>query len=311
MSAKIINPGIQAIIVDRGRLGQHGIGLTTGGAFDTTAYETANHLVGNKNGEAVIEVTIGLTELQFETACTIAITGAELDITLNGVAQPRYQSIRVQPEDSLKLGSATRGCRAYIAISGGIDVTPQFGSRTCVTREQIGGIDGTKLNAGDILPLNRSHPFATLTAPSQLEPTFSRDVELRVVLGYQHNKFSTLAKNLFFSSEYLISQRFDRMGCRVEGPSVAANINAMLSEGICLGAIQVPADGQPIILLNDRQTIGGYPKLGSVLSIDLPRLAQMMPGDRIRFTEISVNEAHNLIHLHSHRQQQLLEAIYE
>jgi len=311
MSAKILNAGIQAIIVDRGRFGQHAIGLTTGGAFDTTAYETANRLVGNIDGEAAIEVTIGLTEIQFDAPCVVAVTGAKLDITVNGNPQPSYESFSVKANDLLKLGAASEGCRAYIAFAGGIDSTPQFSSRTCVTREHIGGIDGSKLNQGDTLPLLNTERSAHRKAPSQLKPNFDTEVELRVVLGYQHAEFSKLSKNLFFSSEYTISQRFDRMGCRVEGPAVSANISSMLSEGICLGAIQVPADGQPIILLNDRQTIGGYPKLGSVLSIDLPRLAQLKPGDKLRFTEISINEAHNLVHLNSIRQQQLLEAIYE
>jgi hypothetical protein len=190
-----------------------------------------------------------------------------------------------------------------LAVAGGFDLLPTFGSVSTVCRESIGGLNGKgePLKQNDELLCN-NFPLATprrLTSesiPKYLMET--PDVtRLRVILGYQHNYFSDAQKQRFFNSEYAVSDLNDRMGYRLSGPQISASIDGILSEGICLGAIQIPADGQPIVLMNDRQTIGGYPKIGSVLSMDLDKLAQLPSQAMVRFEEISLEQSHNLLHL--------------
>lgn len=306
MSLTIKNAGILSIIVDSGRFGCHSIGLTTGGPFDRSAFDLANALVGNSPTDAAVEVTLGGFEAQCHSATSIAVTGARVDLTIDGVAQPLATNIQVPAGSVIKLGMATQGCRAYIALSGGIDCPDSFGSKTTVMREHIGGLFGDKLKAGDPVPLA---PAKQYKERSSEQPAIDTNPTLRVVMGYQQQNFSEQAKRRFFTSQFTVSQRFDRMGCRVEGPDVAADIDGILSEGICLGAIQVPADGQPIILLNDRQTIGGYPKIGSVITGDIDKLAQLKPGDTVNFEPISINEAHNIAHLQAYKQSRLLEQL--
>ncbi len=309
MSITIDNPGILAIIVDGGRFGQHHIGLTTGGPMDRDAFRIANALVGNQENAAAIEFMLGGVSFTANQAISIAVTGADCKITIDGEAKHRYKHLQVAKGNKVDIAMASSGCRGYIAISGGITVEPAFGSRTTVTREKIGGLNGAKLSAGDLISTGDSPVFKSREIDEADLPLISTEITLRVLIGYQHAQFSPASKRRFFDSEYTVSQRFDRMGCRVEGPSVAAEINGMLSEGITLGAIQVPADGQPIILLADRQTIGGYPKIGSVLSLDLNKLGQAMPGATVRFEEIDQSQAHNELHLANYRMNRLLEKL--
>ena len=172
-----------------------------------------------------------------------------------------------------------------------------FGSTSTVVREGIGGLRGEKLAAGDRLPCRPSRAQTGLRLPREWWPQYSGQVELRVIPGYQYTHFPRLQQRRFFSLEWQVDQRSDRMGYRLQGPALQCELQGILSEGICLGAIQVPADGQPIVLLNDRQTIGGYPKIGAALSLDTARLAQLRPGGRVRFRAISPEEAHNALHL--------------
>lgn len=172
-------------------------------------------------------------------------------------------------------------------------------------REKLGGLNGGKLNSDDLLPCDPAPAAAGWRLPKEQQPDYRDTSPLRVILGYQQDAFSTVQKRIFFSSSYRISDRADRMGYRLEGPAITPAINGILSEGICLGAIQVPADGQPIVLLNDRQTIGGYPKIGSLFSVDTARLAQMLPGTEITFTPFTQDEAHNQLLLRQRYQAQL------
>ena len=161
-------------------------------------------------------------------------------------------------------------------------------------REKIGGLNGDKLQSGDLLPCSAKQLSNPCYLPEQEHPVYGKQATLRVVPGYQQAAFSALQQWRFFNTEYQLTDRCDRMGFRLEGENVKSDLVGMLSEGICLGAIQIPADGQPIVLMNDRQTIGGYPKIGSVIAQDTPRLAQLSPGSRVTFESISIEQAHNI-----------------
>ena len=299
---KVIQPGINSHIQDRGRFGFHDIGLTTGGPLDFSSFCWANKLCNNYGAETCIEVLVGGLVLESQVSTQIAVTGATLPLSINQQQVDCWRSHTIQPGDRIELGYSTAGCRAYLAVAGGFKAKPIFNSVATVSREGLGGLDkdGSALKADDILPCDASDNLQCLTLDPCYRPKLDHDdVMLRVVLGYQHSTFQH--KNLFFNSTYTVSENSDRMGYRLKGPAVKSSMTRMLSEGICYGAIQFPADGQPIILLSDRQTIGGYPKIGSVLSIDIDKLAQLMPGKKIGFEAISIQQAHNLIHLHEQR----------
>jgi biotin-dependent carboxylase-like uncharacterized protein len=215
----------------------------------------------------------------------------------------QWRSHAIKKNDLLEFGYATAGVRAYLAVSGGFQITPSFGSSSTVVREKVGGLNGDKLQAGDALPCASVLKNSYLSVAEVDRPQYSNQANLRVVLGYQQQAFESLEQLKFFSSDYQVTDRSDRMGFRLEGEAIHTDMVGMLSEGICHGAIQVPADGQPIVLMNDRQTIGGYPKIGSVIPIDTARLAQLQPGSSIRFEEISLEDAHNAHILHQSRYQ--------
>jgi biotin-dependent carboxylase-like uncharacterized protein len=231
----------------------------------------------------------------------VCATGAAMPLRINGEARELWRVHPVAAGDEITLDFAESGCRAYLGVAGGFRVSPQFGSTSTVPREGVGGLRGGKLEAGDVLPCEpvRHRPLRYL--PREAWPHYSGDVTLRVIPGYQQAHFSRLEQRRLFSHSYTVSERCDRMGYRLEGPAIVCDIEGILSEGICFGAIQIPADGQPIVLLNDRQTIGGYPKIGAALSLDVARLAQLAPGGRVHFAAISPHAAHNALHLAAHR----------
>ena len=292
-------PGPRSLILDLGRYGFHHLGMTTGGPIDPLAFRWANRLCKNDQNATAVEVVGGLV-LECTASTQLAVCGANIPLTINGRVHSLWRSHKVKPGDVIELGFATEGVCAYLAVAGGFDVAPVFGSTTTVVREGIGGLNGNKLEVGDGLPCGsneNSEDNQCLKLPKGYRPVYGHHATLRVIPGYQQHDFSRYQQRRFFSHEYKISSRSDRMGCCLEGPEIRPNIEGILSEGICLGAIQVPPDGQPIILMNDRQTIGGYPKLGSVLSLDLGQLAQLKPGDTVYFEPITVDDAHNILHL--------------
>ncbi len=301
---KVIQPGIFSLIEDAGRFGQHGIGLTSGGPLDRHAFRWANRLCGDQQSAAAIEITVGGLVLESKVNTTIAVTGANIPLSINKQSRELWQSHQVKVGDRIALGFATSGSRGYLAVAGGFTIEPIFNSAATVPREALGGLhrDGTALQAGDFIPCPESLSGSKLRVPHSHRPDYSANSALlRVVLGYQQQAFSNINKQRFFSSEYRVTESSDRMGFRLKGPAIKPTVDGILSEGICLGAIQVPADGQPIVLLNDRQTIGGYPKLGSVLSLDIGKLTQLLPGGRLRFEAISIEQAHNFLLLDQQR----------
>ena len=299
----VLQPGILSLLQDGGRFGQHAIGLTNGGPLDQHAYNLANRLCGNDSNACVIEASIGGLTLQAEVESQIAVTGGDAPLTINGKTAAAWQTHAVKAGDKIALGFSQVASRHYIAVKGGFQIDPMFGSCSTVAREKLGGLNGSALQAGDNLPCVETANTPSLKLDPSDQPDYSGDITLRVVLGYQQAAFSSVQKARFFNSDFEISDKCDRMGFRLTGPEIQSGISGMLSEGICYGAIQIPADGQPIVLLNDRQTIGGYPKIGAVLSLDIPKLTQRLPQTAVRFEAISIDEAQRLLHLAHYRDQ--------
>ena len=297
----VTNAGVLSLIQDGGRYGAFNLGLTNGGPADSLAFYWANRLCGNDLNATAIEISIGGLSLTSQVDCVIAVTGAPMPLSINGKVKRLWQSIIVKAGDNITLGFSPRGVRSYLAVAGGFVVKPSFGSTATVCRELVGGLNGGKLAEHDLLPIQ---PLSSLVyKPKQLmlaeheQPKYPNEVLLHTVLGYQQDNFSSIEKRLLFSSEYQISKYWDRMGYRLQGRAISTDIKGIISEGICYGAVQVPADGQPIVLLNDRQTIGGYPKIGAVISQDCAKLSQLRQGDKVRFEPISMSQADNFFHL--------------
>lgn len=289
----VIHPGLMSQLQDAGRHGYQHVGLTTGGPLDEHAFLWANHLLKNPWDAAVVEISFGGLKLQAQVDTLIAVTGADLAITVNGEAAAKWEVIPVRAGDRLEFGYPRSGTRAYLAVKGGFKVEKSYGSVATVQREQMGGLhgDGKPLTFGDCLPCDeqehRKDPQLQKLIGKRVSnnylPDYSEALVLRVIAGYQYDQFSAEQLERFFSEEYQISPDSDRMGVRLQGAPIKALQAGITSEGIALGAIQIPPDGQPIILMRDRQTIGGYPKLGCVYPPDTGQLAQRHPNTKVRF----------------------------
>ncbi len=304
MSAfKVIQPGLLTLLQDSGRYGQHRIGLTNGGPLDANAFNWANRLCENSANATALEISIGGLVLESQVDTYIGVTGAQMPFKINGVEAQSWCTHKIQAGDKIEFGFATAGSRGYLAVSGGFNIPLSFTSTATVARESIGGLSGAKLAQGDLLPCAEVTDATLLSVPQCEIPQYAKETNIRVILGYQHQSFDPVQQHLFFSSQYQLSDKVDRMGFRLQGQQISSNTSAMLSEGICHGAIQIPADGQPIVLMNDRQTIGGYPKMGAVISLDTAKLSQLMPGDKVNFEQISLEDAHNINHLEKVRYQ--------
>lgn len=293
----MIQAGILSLLQDSGRIGQHRIGLTTGGPLDPDAFDWCNRLLQNPAGSTAIEVSFGGLQIEAQVDTHICVTGALMPLRINKVKKDLWHVHRVKAGDIIALDFAEEGCRSYLGVADGFQVTPSFGSTATVMREAIGGLNGDKLQPGDSISCTAIENRRQLYLSRAHQPRYQDVATVRVIPGYQQAHFSRLQQRLFFSHAYTVSDRCDRMGYRLEGPAISCDIEGILSEGICYGAIQIPADGQPIVLLNDRQTIGGYPKIGSAVSIDAAHLAQLKPGGTVHFTPISHHGAHNALHL--------------
>ena len=290
MSVK--NPGLLTTVQDIGRFGFEKFGMPVAGAMDSYALQVANILVGNAPHEGGLEVSfIGLT-LTFEGQGLIAITGADLGATLNGQQIKPWQSLQVNSGDELKFAALKKGCRAYLAVQGGFDIPYVMGSKSTYLRGSIGGYKGRKLLMGDELKSNEiKKKLSPEILPEEFIPSYENKT-IRVILGPQADYFSTDERSNFLCSTYKITNQYDRMGYRLEGPSIKHNKGPdIISDGIVPGSIQVPGHGQPIIMLADCQTAGGYSKIATVISVDLPILAQLMPGNEVNFEEVTIEKA--------------------
>lgn len=287
-------PGLLSLLHDRGRFGAHNLGLTTGGPLDSVAFDWANRMLANDHNATCLEISFGGLVIEAQLDTSFVITGAEAPCKLNEDLIEQWCTHDIKPGDKLEIGFTSAGTRCYLAVSGGFSIDPSFGSSSTVLREKIGGLNGDKLQAGDQLPCSSKSLSAHNYLAAADRPKYPDFARLRVVPGYQQAAFSPVQQWRFFNSEYRLTERCDRMGFRLEGETVHSDMVGMLSEGICHGAIQIPADGQPIVLMNDRQTIGGYPKIGAVIPRDTATLSQLSPGSRVRFDAISIEQAHNI-----------------
>ncbi|MEA3207747.1 MAG: antagonist of KipI [Chthoniobacter sp.] len=304
--AVVVQPGFLTTVQDLGRTGFRQFGVSPGGALDSQAARVANLLVGNSDSAAVLEVTLGALRLSFWNERLVAWCGGAFDVRVAGRPVPAGRASMVAPREELTFGRAELGCRAWLAVAGGIDVPHVLGSRSTDLRAGFGGMEGRALRAGELLPLGlpsaaasalihslRASRLATWGAPSRWAAPAMREPCLRVVRGADWARFAAPAA--LFDEPFTVTSDSDRMGTRLEGPSfprVDGN-GDLISEAVVPGTIQVP--GKPILLLADCQTIGGYPKLAHVIRVDLPVAAQLRPGDRVFFRETGMSEAHRLL----------------
>ena len=292
---KIIQPGMLSTIQDRGRYGYQRYGMPTAGAMDTFALRAANALLGNEDNAACIEATVLGPRIEVLTDTRIAVTGANVAPRLNGEPIPMWQAVAAKEGSRVDFRSPKDGMRAYLAVEGGIDVPQVMGSRSTYMRAAIGGVDGRPLRAGDTLEAFGEEATAQAPPggfPPEAIPKYGSSHEIRVVLGPQDTAFTQEGIDTLLTATYTVSIHSDRMGYRLEGEPIE-HIDGpdVISDGTPLGTIQVPGDGQPIILLADRGTTGGYTKIATVISPDLSVVAQAMPGHRITFKAVSVDEA--------------------
>ena len=301
---KVIAPGWFSTVQDAGRWGYQAYGMPVAGAMDRYAYRVANLLAGNRRGAAALELTMLGGVFQFQQACLIAIAGADMSAHLDGVRIANWSAVRVPAGGVLALGYALTGCRAYLAVKGGIDTPLVLGSRSTYIRAGVGGLGGRALRTGDVLPASRlgSAGIGPTALPGELVPSYEHEIRLKVMLGPQDDLFRAEAIRTFFESSYTVSNEADRMGFRFEGPKIPhADRVEIISDALPEGAVQVPPHGMPIVMMADRQTTGGYPKIATVIGPSLPFLAQGRPGDRVCFERSSEEEALAALRLEEQR----------
>lgn len=291
MTIKITEPGLFTTVQDLGRRGYESYGFSPAGAMDYRSYCLANALVGNGFTKATLEMTFQGAQFTVLKKTTIATAGAPMKLTVNNQPYRIGTIIDLDKGDQVVFGSVESGVRTYVAFTGGLDLPSELGSYATHTRSGIGGYKGRVLRAGDILKTIGGHADVPLLEVDEVIETHEVE-EIRVILGQESERFNAEYQNLFKSSEYTVSKDTDRMGARLEGPAIKSDDgHDILSAPTQYGSIQIPKNGQPIILLADRQTAGGYTKIATVAKVDLPKIAQKQPGDRIRFKEISVESA--------------------
>lgn len=282
------------LLQDAGRFGVRHLGVTQGGGLDWRSMSWANWLLGNGLDAAVIEITLGGFTVVAEEDCVLALAGADLGARLEGESLAPWRSFRLLKGQRLQFTQPLLGARAYLAAPGGFDAPKVLGSRATVVREELGGLDGLgrPLGQGESLGYSGNSVMLLRELPVDLRPDLNLDAPLDLVLGAQIGEFS--GQSLFdaFNSVWSLDSRADRMGIRLLGTALQYQGKPMISEGIPLGAVQVPPDGQPIVLLNDRQTIGGYPRLGALTPLALARLAQCLPGAQVRLKPVVQEVAH-------------------
>ncbi|MEZ5572644.1 MAG: biotin-dependent carboxyltransferase family protein [Halioglobus sp.] len=293
----VLHAGVLSLLQDSGRHGQHRLGMTTGGPLDGEAFHYCNRLLQNNAGSTVVEISVGGLQLVSHVDTYLCVTGADMPLSINGQQRALWEVHRIESGDIIQVGYATSGCRAYLGVADGFAIVPSFGSSATVMREHIGGLRGDRLLSGDELPCAAAPVRKRLYLPKKDQPRYQQTTTVRVIPGYQQHLFKRTEQRRFFGSTYRVSERCDRMGYQLEGAVIRCDVDGILSEGICFGAIQIPANGQPIVLLNDRQTIGGYPKIGAALSLDVARMSQLVPGNTVHFAPITPHTARRALQL--------------
>ena len=312
---QINKDGLQTTVQDLGRSGFQKYGVIVSGVMDPFAHRLANVLVGNSESDPTIEITLMGPQLTFLEDGLFALTGGDLSPLLNGDPIKMWRPIFAKKGCKLTFGKPLSGCRTYLAVAGGISVSEVMASKSTYLRAGIGGFNGRTLKKGDVVKIGESShnikPFidnlareATDSSFIQLDwtlmtqaiPKYQDESIVRVTEGRQAKLFDEKSKNAFYNDAFQVSSDSDRMGYRLKGQQLALkDAKELVSEGVAFGSIQVPPDGQPIILMADRQTTGGYPKIGQVTSVDLPKVSQLKPGESIRFEKISLEESQQLL----------------
>lgn len=300
MGIYVIRSGLLSTIQDLGRFGVQKDGVIVSGVMDSFAHRVANILVGNAETEATIEMTMIGPILKFEEDAQIAICGAEFEVRLDGEEVSLWRPIYIQKGSTLTINQCKRGYRAYLAVAGGYQIPNVMNSQSTYLLAKIGGLNGRAIQKGDTIPLRETSKKSSHQKKFGVSHTLQNyfggtDRDIRVIRGADFNDFSEQSQNQFFHQSYEITTQSNRMGYRLDGyPLIRKVQKEMISSAVTFGTIQVPSEGKPIILMVDRQTTGGYPKIAQVAAVDLPTLAQMRPGERITFHEISFKEAQEL-----------------
>lgn len=304
---EVSSAGFYTLIQDRGRDGYYSIGMPPSGALDQYSHSIANVLVGNDPAAATLELTFIAPKLIFKKSATVAVTGADFDVFIDDEHVENWTTLVIRTGQTLWFGPLRTGCRAYIAIRGGIASTPFLGSRSTYVSSKIGGLDGTQLKAGDILPIGKEEglppsPAAGTTIDEVFRPALTGLYELRVVEGLCNYRFAQDGLEQMFSSAYGVTPESNRTGYRLDGPHLGfvdrepvfgagSNPSNVVDLGYPMGSIQVPNGEEPICLLRDAVTGGGYATLGTVISVDLDLLAQAKTPDQVSFTRIEIGAA--------------------
>ncbi len=292
--------GILSLIQDPGRFGVAHLGLSSGGPADTQAFCWANYILGNPMSAPQIEITIGKAAFTAGCDMQLALTGADMQASVDGEYQPNWRTFLLRKGQTLSFAYARHGMRAYLAVRGGFSFPLAFGSCATVMRNQLGGINsgleaeegGKALKKGDCLPIAHQSvdDYRVQYVPRSYIPEYGTHMRIGVIESYQCDVFDQTAKSAFYQEPYRVSNNSDRMGIRLQGPEIHAGVSGIISEGIAPGSIQVPPNGQPIILMQDRQTLGGYPKLGCVTRRSLSLLAQARPDTQLQFYPANLKE---------------------
>ena len=315
MGFRVIKGGLLTTVQDLGRNGYQAQGFNVNGVMDRRAFRIANLLLDNPENEAVLECTLIGPTLEFTAPMIISITGGDFRPEINDEEVPMYTALYVAEGDVLKLGSARSGRSCYIAFSNYLKVPVVMGSRSTNLKCRIGGFKGRKLEDGDYIETRITRriylpTFLSRTLP--LKEYEENKATIRVILGPEEEIFSKKGIKSFLETEYTVGAEFDRMGMRLEGAYIESKRGSdIISDGIALGSIQVPSHGKPIILLADRQTTGGYGKIATVISVDLPKLVQRRMDDKIRFIAVTVEEAQRLLLLEERELQDMRKIIHK
>jgi len=297
---KVTKSGIFDIIQDLGRYGYQQFGMPVSGAMDSYALRIGNRILGNKENEAGIEISSPGLILKVLCRTVIAIAGADFDPAINNLPAPMWEALEVKKGDNISFNQIKNGSRSYLLVMGGINVPCLLGSKSTYVRAKIGGLKGRSLKKSDIIHIGNPEQKLQDIIGRKVEsidiPDYPEEIEIRVIPGPQDDYFTKAGLSTFFNSFYEITVHSDRMGYRLKGPKIEnKNGSDIITDGIPPGSIQVPRNGMPIVMLADRQTTGGYAKIATVISADIDKFAQMKPGNKIKFREVDLEEAHRLL----------------
>lgn len=297
------SPGLQTTVQDLGRPGYGPLGISVSGAADPLSLRIGNAMVGNAEGAAALEMTLIGGRYRFRAPAVFAIAGAPMVVKLDGEAVEPGRAIDVAEGGLLEIGSSKQGARGYLCVAGGIRVAPFLGSASTHLMTGLGGFHGRALRKGDVLTIGAPQgPAPRMAMSRETEARLAPRKLVRVTRAPQSDWFSDEQRALFVTTSYRVMQEANRMGLRLEGAAIPCKAaSTMITEGVALGAVQVPSSGQPILLFVEQQTTGGYPKIANVITADLPSVGQLRPGDEIRFEWVSIETAVALL-----REQQSL-----